>query len=297
MTDVVITGAATSTGDDPLDFTGLVPARALRRLDRTMKLALHTVLRACRDAEPGDVPPERIGVVTGTGFAGSESALAYLKTEWEHGPELANPALFPNTVPNAVTGQLAIHLKARGPSTNFFEAGTAGENAIRFARNVITDGDADVMVVCGIDERSEPFQALGAVYERACRIRGGPAFERRESSVAGALVLESGDRARARQAKILAVLHPVVLGGDTSPPGTRPTQNGSSVIEAALRAAGIALSEVDRPGQLSTEDLDAGGVVRAALALDRLRTDSVRHVLLTSSSRGGTCGAFVLGGI
>ena len=246
-------------GDDPagwrlgrseVDFEGRVPARKLRRLDETMRKALVAALEALHHAAlPPAGPDLRLGVVTGTGFAGARTALDYMRTDWEGGPSLADPSHFPNSVPNGPTGQLGIHLGATGPGTNFFEAGTAGENSISFAREAIAAGDADAMLVVGVDERSEPIVAVESALRRAqpcfrpeTALR--PFDQRRSGTVFGdataALLLESEEHALARGARPLAILHPVALGAEATPPGRWPSdvRRYAAVLRRACALAG-----------------------------------------------------------
>lgn len=298
---------------DPPDFEGRVPGRALRRLDATMRMALHAVLAAVGTARFDEIPPERRSVVTGTGFAGCDSSIRFLESVWEGGPGLANPSLFPNTVPNGPTGRLSIFLGARGPSTNFFESGTAGESAIAFAREAIVRGEAKVALVAGIDERSKPTVELERIFDRA-RWRGAPGDRLRpfdagrtgpvRGAAAGALVLEDAAAARARGVEPLALISPVACGADTSWPGGWPRDVGALARVLKAAAGGEATGFVSASARGSREfdafeaaaireaglagpvtafaglsgDMDAGGVLRAALAVAALRAGFVPPV-------------------
>ncbi|MEN8150334.1 MAG: beta-ketoacyl synthase N-terminal-like domain-containing protein [Planctomycetota bacterium] len=238
-------GADWDLGPVSADFEGRVKRLALRRLDDSMRRALHAALQAV-DAAGLDVtePTKDLGVVVATGYAGTASSHAFIRTVWEHGPDGADPSLFPNTVPNGPAGQLAIHLKARGPGTNFFEADTAGESALRYARREILAGHADAVLVCGVDERPEAVVAVEELYRRA-RTRRAPAgllrpFDAARSGTtmgqaSAAVLLESAEAARRRGAEPLAVLGPVELGAEASPPGAWP-RKPETLARTALRA-------------------------------------------------------------
>ena len=250
---VVIEGpdrGAWKLGPEPVQFGQGVSKMALRRLDGTMRMALHAARQAVTQAGLDSIETRhRLGLVVGTGFAGCGTALEYMRTDWRDGPSLADPSLFPNTVPNGPAGQLSILLKLRGPLTNFFDAGVAGENAVAFARSEILAGNADVMVVCGVDERSEPVVALESVYARAAgetdpagllrpfdRNRSGAPF----GEAAGVLVLESEAHARDRGAAALAEIGPVFRRAEATPPGTwsgNPSMLGA-VAGGALERSG-----------------------------------------------------------
>ncbi len=281
---VVIEGedrAAWKLGPEPVTFGKGVSKMALRRLDKTMRMALHAARQAVLQAGL-DTSEERhrFGLVVGTGFAGSGTSLEYMRTDWKDGPSLANPSLFPNTVPNGPAGQLTIQLKLRGPLTNFFDAGVAGENAVAYARSEIVAGNADAMVVCGVDERSEPVVALESVYARAAgerhpdgllrpfgNARSGATF----GEAAGVLVLESEAHARARGATVLAECGPVARRAEATPPGTRSDHPG---MLAAVAAAALL--------ERGWEPADLGFVSAAACGspeFDRMEAAALRAIL------------------
>lgn len=284
---VVIEGTDRGTwklAPEPVTFGKSVSRMILRRLDDTMRMALHAARQAVMQAGLDDLEnPEkrhRYGLVVGTGFAGSGTSLQYMRSDWRDGPALANPALFPNTVPNGPAGQLSIQLKLRGSLTNFFDAGVAGENAIAFAHSEILAGNADAMVVCGVDERSEPVVTLESVYARAAG-EGDPAgqlhpFGRDRSGApfgqaAGVLVLESAEHAAARGAVVLAECGPVARRAEATPPGSR-SQNPAVI--AAVAAA--ALEERGwQPAELGFVSASACGSPR----FDRMEAAALRAVL------------------
>ncbi|MHC4862168.1 MAG: beta-ketoacyl-[acyl-carrier-protein] synthase family protein, partial [Planctomycetota bacterium] len=268
-------------GAEEISFEGKVSRLALRRLDGTMRKALHAALQAFDGAGVrGQSAPERTGVVVGTGFAGSLSSLGFIRSEWQDGPEGADPSLFPNTVPNGPAGQLAIQLKARGPSTNFFEAGVAGESALAFAGEEIREGRADVMLVCGVDERTEPLEALEKIYARARREtdasgalrpfdlnRSGGVF----GDAAAVLTLEAEEHAAARGAPALAALGPVAVAAEATPPGRWPvlTEPYARAMREALSGVGIA------PSALAFVNASACG----SPEFDAFEASAIREVL------------------
>jgi len=238
-------------GPGPVDFEGRVSRLVLRRLDETMRKALHAALQAVDQARLSIAGHSgRLGVVVGTGFAGTNSSHMFIRTVWEHGPEGADPSLFPNTVPNGPAGQLAIRLKARGPGTNFFDADTAGENALDYAMREIRSGSVDSVVVCGVDERSEGSTAVEDHYRRA-RGQTDPRgflrpYDAERSGVARgdasvAVLLEAEETALLRGVEPLAVLGPVALGAEATPPGSWPKapESLAGVAVRAVRASGV----------------------------------------------------------
>ena len=131
------------------------------------------------------------------------------------------------------------------------DACAAGNYALAVARDLILDGEADAMVVGGVDPYSRVahtgFNRLLAVSPDLCR----PFDARRRGIIpgegAGILVLESERGARARGAAILAFL----LGcGLTNDAGhiTNPDPTGAGLARAialALAESGLAPADVD----------------------------------------------------
>jgi 3-oxoacyl-[acyl-carrier-protein] synthase II len=129
----------------------------------------------------------------------------------------------------------------------------AGANAIATAVRMVQTGDADAVVAGGSEAALTPlaraaFAALDATSTSGvCR----PFDARRDGFImgegAGVLVLEDGEKARARGAQILATVRGVGQSSDAHHL-TAPRADGTgaaAAIESALADAGISANDVD----------------------------------------------------
>jgi 3-oxoacyl-[acyl-carrier-protein] synthase II len=218
----------------------------VRRMDRLSRLICMGTGLAVDDAGGlGDGDGDGTALAVGTDLGTLEETWRFLERLREKGPAFANPADFPNLVPNAGAGYAGIFLGLRGPSQTFCQHETCGDEAVGWAADGIAAGWFDRALAGGAEE-------LGAVRARAsaaarCLPPGDVAGE-------GAcfVVLESLGRARARGARPLAR----VLGswGGSHAPGRSPflRDEPDDVREAAAhllrRALGSARLDPARVG-------------------------------------------------
>jgi 3-oxoacyl-[acyl-carrier-protein] synthase II len=246
-------GEAPCASFDPLDFFSRKEAR---RADRFTQFALAAAQEALGQADwLDDVPyePNRTGCVLGTGIGGLGTLEAGFGVLRDEGADKVSPLAVPLMMGNAGSAAIAMRHDLRGPVFGIVSACAAGANAIATAARMIQAGDADAVVTGGSEAALTPlaraaFAALDATSTSGvCR----PFDVRRDGFImgegAGVLVLEDGDKARARGAEILATLRGVGQTGDAHHL-TAPRADGlgaAAAIEAALADAGIGPDDVD----------------------------------------------------
>ena len=229
------------------DPTVAMTPKEARRSDRYTQLAVCAAAQATAEAGlPGDIDPERVAVLMGTGVGG----LLTLETECvkfhEAGRSVraVSPLFVPMMMPNAAAGMIAIALGAHGPGFSVSSACATGSHAIGEAKRMIERGEADVVVAGGTEAGMTPlcmaaFERMGALSRRGI---SSPFDKQRDGFVmgegAGCLVLERGDLARARGAKIYGY----VVGYGASNDAfhmTQPDETGMGATKAmTLRARG-----------------------------------------------------------
>jgi 3-oxoacyl-[acyl-carrier-protein] synthase II len=163
-----------------------------------------------------------------------------------------SPLFVPMMMPNAAAGMIAICLGAHGPGFSVSSACATGSHAIGEAKRMIERGEADVVVAGGTEAAMTPlcmaaFERMGALSRQGV---SRPFDARRDGFVmgegAGVLVLERGDLARERGAKIFGY----VVGYGASNDAfhmTQPDESGrgaAKAMRAALSDAGVEPSEV-----------------------------------------------------
>lgn len=161
-------------------------------------------------------------------------------------------------IPNAAAGEVAIALKAHGPSLAPVTACASGATAIAVARDLLRSGECDVVVAGGSESVLTPlvvtaFARMGALSTRTDDPAGAsrPFAADRDGFVisegAAMLVLEREDGARARGGRTRALLTGAGSSTDAHHP-TAPEPGGRGAqraVEAALRQAGWEPGDVD----------------------------------------------------
>jgi 3-oxoacyl-[acyl-carrier-protein] synthase II len=224
-----------------------------KRMSRADKLALAATLEALKDA--GFDPPssgikEEMGVVIGGGAGG------LLEAEEFYGKRLTTgkghqfsklSALFCASSADRIAS--AFHL--RGPKATFMTACSGGGTALGYARDLILNGHASIVLAGGVEPMCRTtfaaFNALKSVAADFCR----PFDKNREGlslgEAAAIMVLEDLGSAIRRGAKI----HGEILGyGITcdSYHMTAPDEQASGAVRsmlAALKDSGLSTSDID----------------------------------------------------
>ncbi len=236
-----------------------IDAKAEKRMDRFTKFAVWAACEAAADAgiTEGTVDPERFGVVIGSGMGGiitiEEQHIIFL----ERGAGRLSPFMIPNMISNMAAGQVSMTLGAKGITLCVTTACASGANSVGEAAEVIQRGDADMMVAGGCDATISPY-ALGGFNACKALSRRNDAPERssrpfdkdRDGFVmgegAGVLILETLEHAKARGAKIYAVLAGYGSTSDAfhvTSPDPECVQT-SRCMKTAIQKAGISVSDV-----------------------------------------------------
>jgi 3-oxoacyl-[acyl-carrier-protein] synthase II len=234
-------GEGRCTDFDPSDFFSVKEAR---RADRFTQLALAASREALADAGWGEelpYDPRQVGSMIGTGIGGigtieiNDHALA------EHGPKSVSPLAVPLMMSNAGAAAVSMRHGLRGPTFGTVSACAAGAHAIGSAMRAIQYGDAVAMVAGGSEAALTPlsraaFRALDALSVSG---HSRPFDIRRDGFVmgegAGVLVLEEGEAARARGARILGALRGYGATADAYHL-TAPDEHGDGAAAAMARA-------------------------------------------------------------
>ncbi|MFF3177623.1 beta-ketoacyl-[acyl-carrier-protein] synthase family protein [Streptomyces sp. NPDC057900] len=245
---------------DVPDLDEMVGGRAVFRMARFVKMALVAARRAVADAglRPDRWDGGRVGVVLGVGVGGVSVLVDNVRRLDADGPSAVSPLLVPMMMPNAAAGEIAIDLRAHGPSLAPATACASGATAIALADDLLTSGSCDVVVAGGAESVVTPlvvsaFAGMGALSART----GDPAAASRPFAAdrdgfvlgegAAVLVLERAGDVRARGGRARAVLAGAGAATDAHHP-TAPDPDGRGAeraVEAALDRAGWAAGEVD----------------------------------------------------
>jgi 3-oxoacyl-[acyl-carrier-protein] synthase II len=246
-------GEAPCAEFEPTDF---LSRKEARRADRCTQLAIAAAEEALRDAGwDGELPydPRRIGCIIGTGIGGI-GTLEHNHTLLERdGAKAVSPLAVPLMMSNAPAAALSMRHDLRGHVYGIVSACAAGAHAIGSAVRAIQAGDAIAVVTGGAEAALTPLSkaAFAALDATSTSGVSRPFDIRRDGFVMGegaaVLVLEDGDAARARGARILGTVRGYGATSDAFHI-TAPHERGEgalAAIESALRDAGLGAGEID----------------------------------------------------
>ncbi|ADG05791.1 beta-ketoacyl-[acyl-carrier-protein] synthase family protein [Kyrpidia tusciae] len=288
----------------PMDH---LPKKTVRDTDRSTQLALVAAAEAMADAgwtteedpfELRGVNANRTGIAWGTAFGGlpsyEEEAVRLAKQpEGRVGPRVVSKA-----IPNAAEAALAMHYGIRGPAMTYATACAASANALGEALQWLWLGIVDQVVTGGSESLFTP-TALGGLRSAGAVAMEGegdlstwckPFDVDRTGMVMGegaaALILEPLDRARARGAKVYAVLVGYGASNDAYHE-TAPHPDGTGAVlamERALYSAGLGPADIDYINAHATAT--PAGDRAESLALRRVFGGHLNQIPV-SSTKGG----------
>jgi len=238
---------------------GDVDFKERRRLDRVILLALAAAREAAADGglAPGAVDPDRAGVAIGSAIGGLSTLLGNHVAFLSGGPRRVSPFAIPMALANMPGAYVAIKHDMRGPNFAHVSACASGAHALGEAARAIERGDADLMLAGGAEATTVPFvvaafanmQALSRRNDEPSRA-SRPFDQGRDGFVmgegAGVLVLEEEEHARARGARVRAVLLGYGASADAQHIAA-PDEDGRGAracMQRALRDAGLAPGDV-----------------------------------------------------
>jgi 3-oxoacyl-[acyl-carrier-protein] synthase II len=229
--------------------------KEVRRADRFTQMALVASDEALREAGwDGEIPYEasRVGSIIGTGIGGIGTLTHNHQVLLEQGAGKVSPLAIPLMMGNAGSGAVAMRHKLKGPSFAPLSACAAGAHAIGEAVELIESGRSDAVVAGGSEAGLVPlaraaFRALDALSDSGI---SRPFDVRRDGFVMGegaaVLIIEDGEKARARGASVLAYLRGYGATTDAYHL-TAPDKEGAGAAEAiriALEDAGLTPEDV-----------------------------------------------------
>lgn len=187
---------------------------------RWSRISLMTTI-ACREAIAdanltGTETMDKMGLVLGTEYGDLCSTEAFGLGFLRRGQRGLSPLLFPNTVMNAMAGTASLALGIKGPMLTLNQPGVAGEVAIARAIGLIKANRAPAVLACGVDELFpmlyETLAHLRMLSPCDCQQEACRPFDQRHNGPvlgegAAAIMLESAEHARDRNAPILAELY------------------------------------------------------------------------------------------
>jgi 3-oxoacyl-[acyl-carrier-protein] synthase II len=236
-------------GFDPTAWFG---PKEVRRVDRFAQFATAAAELALEDAGPLEVDPDRAGVMIGTGVGGLATLEEQIRVHDEKGARRVSPFLVPMMMANAGAATVSIRKGWRGPCETTVTACAAGTHSVGNGARLIATGRCDVVLAGGAEAAMTDVALAGFGNMTALSPTGvsRPFDTGRDGFViaegAGVLVLEDLERARARGARIYALVAGAASTADAHHI-TAPTPGGSGAaacMELALEDAGVGAADV-----------------------------------------------------
>ena len=247
-------GLRSQVGGAPsIDLAARIDRKALRFMGDGAAFAHVALQSAIADAGLGeaDIRHPRTGLIAGSGGGSTQWQVEAADLLRERGVRKVGPYMVPRTMGSTVSANLATAFGIHGVSYSIAAACATSAHCIGAAADLIRAGRQDVVFAGGGEELhwslSLQFDAMGALsthHNEHPETASRPYDANRDGFViaggAGMLVLEDYDRARARGARIHAVLA-----------GYGVTSDGADMVapsgEGAVRCMHMALEGVDAP--------------------------------------------------
>ncbi len=273
-------------GFDPAQW---IDKKEIKKMDSFIHYAVAAAQMAVEDAQLLLTNPDRsrIGVYVGSGIGGIGGIEYYHSQLVEGGPRKVSPFFIPMVLINLASGQIAIKLGLEGPNSCAVTACATGVHCIGDAYHIVRRGDADVMLAGGAESAFTPLTVSGFAAARALSSRNDDPshasrpFDRdRDGFVlgegAGVVVLETLERARARNAKIYGEILGYGLTGDAFHITAPPDDAGG-----AVRCMRMAISNAG----LSPNDIDHVNAHATSTFADKIETKALKTVFGTHASK------------
>ncbi len=249
-------GMATRIAAEVPDFD---PAKAMdkkdaKRADRFAQFAVAASREAVAQSglDRGDVDPNRIGVLIGSGIGGMDTFETQHRALVERGPGRVSPFFVPMMISDMAAGLVSMTFGFKGPNYCAVSACASAANAIATGWLLLSARQADVVVTGGAEATITPMTIAGFCSMKAMSERNeDPATASRPFDAgrdgfvmgegAGILVLETLEHARRRGAPILGELIGFGMTGDAYHM-TAPAPEGEGAaraMQAALDMAGV----------------------------------------------------------
>ena len=242
------------------DSNEFMATKEARRLDDFIQYGIAAGVEAFEDAglDVSSINKERAGVAIGSGIGGIKTIEETSLQIYESGPRKVSPFFVPGSIINMISGNLSIRFGLRGPNIAVVTACTTGTHNIGLASNMITNNQADIMLVGGAEMSTSPVGLGGFCAARALSTRNDdpekasrPWDKDRDGFVlsdgAGIMVLEEMAHAKNRGANIYAEVSGFGMSGDAHHI-TSPAPGGYGAVlcmRNALLSAGMSPQDVD----------------------------------------------------
>jgi 3-oxoacyl-[acyl-carrier-protein] synthase II len=293
-----------------VDLSQWITPIAGRRMSAPSKFAVAAAKMALADAALTDTAGPGTAIVVSNALGAVDHTEKLLRTAMLEGPEAVSPFAFAESVSNAPAAQVAIACQARGPNITVVQREAGILTAVGRGAAEIAAGRADTALVGGVEELPPIMHAMFDRLDALARPghEGGEVarpFDRRRSGFVAAegaviLVLESEERAKARQAPVRARVRGFGSAFDPTSPRIGWGTGHASLAQGLRRMidrAGLHPADIGRvvsgaSGAIAGDRLDA--LTLSAAFHDAAMPPVLAPKGVTGQYGGGFLGAAVL---
>ncbi|QEK12813.1 beta-ketoacyl-ACP synthase II [Crassaminicella thermophila] len=227
--------------------------KQVKRLDRFSYIGIVAAREAYKDAglDTAKIDKNRLGVIIGNGVGGISTIIEETIKLHNGSMNMVSPLFVPKSIPNIVTGNIAIEFNAKGISNTVITACAAGTSAIGEAFRKIQYDDADIIISGGSEACITSLMLAGFTNLNALSLKNNPQrasipFDKERNGFvmgegAAILILEELEHALKRDAKIYAEIVGYGASSDayhlTSP--EPKGKGGARAMKLALKNASI----------------------------------------------------------
>ena len=278
------------------DCNKFMATKEARRMDDFIQYGIAAGVEAFEDAglDVSLINKERAGVAIGSGIGGIKTIEETSLQINESGPRKVSPFFVPGSIINMIAGNLSIRFGLCGPNIAVVTACTTGTHNIGLASNMITNNQADIMLVGGAEMSTSPVGLGGFCAARALSTRNDapekasrPWDKDRDGFVlsdgAGIMVLEEMEHAKNRGANIYAEVSGFGMSGDAHHI-TSPAPGGYGAVlcmRNALLSAGLSPHDVDYINAHGTST-QAGDIAETE-AIKTVFSNNAKELAISSS--------------
>jgi 3-oxoacyl-[acyl-carrier-protein] synthase II len=148
----------------PPVYKDYIPANTIRRTSHILKMGISAGLMCLKNAKQEKTD----AIIVGTAMGCFEDTDKFLRSIHENDERMLTPTSFIQSTHNTVAGQIALLVKCHGYNFTYVHQNLSFEYALLDALLLLKEGEADNILVGGVDELIPP---LCELFERAGHIK------------------------------------------------------------------------------------------------------------------------------
>lgn len=249
-----------------LEAEALLPRTSLTGVGWEAKLAEAVALLALIDAGTNleHLLPERIGIAVSAHYSGLQDYAEQFQAGACDPDGMVSATRGPRIGFNATAGYAGIALKAEGPNVTLLNGSVGGIDALIYARNALSGGGVDAMIVCAVDV--VPAVLAPVLQERRGTFPPRPFDTRRNGPTLGdgacALLLERAvDASNDRRRRVVPIRSAVTIMADDLQDACTEALRGS-LSEAACTPGDIRACFAGGNGSRAGDHAEATAISR-----------------------------------